>query len=85
MSRRDGEDSVHFGLDDGIEIREPGTSVLGSELPTDSAVRGIALGLQGLDAVLQRRQIAHGPGDVRLLDITSDELSTEINRQLERV
>jgi hypothetical protein len=22
MSRRDGEDSVHFGLDDGREIRE---------------------------------------------------------------
>lgn len=54
MSRRDGEDSVHFGLDDGREIRELGTGVPGGELPLDSAVRGSALGLQGLDAVLQR-------------------------------
>jgi hypothetical protein len=43
MSRRDGEDSVHFGLDDGIEIHELGTGVPGGELPMDSAVRGSAL------------------------------------------
>ena len=42
MSRRDGEDSVHFGLDDGIEIRELGTGVPGGELPMDSAVRSVS-------------------------------------------
>ena len=41
MSRRDGEDSVHFGLDDGREIRELGTGVPGGELPMESAVRPV--------------------------------------------
>ena len=50
MSCRDGEDSVHFGLDDEIEIRELGTGIPGGELPMDSAVRSV----QGLDAALQR-------------------------------
>ena len=51
MSRRDDEDSVHFGLDDGREIRELGTGVPGGELPMESAVRPVS---RVLDAVLQR-------------------------------